>query len=204
MTLAAFLAVALAHLAAAVSPGPSFVVSARMAAAEGMGPALALALGFGLGAAMWATAAMAGLALLFELMPALFAALKLIGGLALLAIGVLMWRHADAPLAMPAPGAAPRGTLSALTFGFATFAMNPKPAVFFGAVFVSLVPVDASLVARAALVAVILVNETLWYAVVARVFSTERFRAAYIRLKSRIDRGFGALIAAFGLRVALF
>ena len=61
MTLGAFLTVALIHLAAAMSPGPSFVVAARTAATDGFGTACALALGFGLGAALWALAAMAGL-----------------------------------------------------------------------------------------------------------------------------------------------
>ncbi|NNL72633.1 MAG: LysE family translocator, partial [Silicimonas sp.] len=39
MTLAAFIGIALIHLAAAISPGPSFVVAVRTAAAEGMVPA---------------------------------------------------------------------------------------------------------------------------------------------------------------------
>jgi len=47
MTLGAFLTVALIHLAAAMSPGPSFVVAARTAATDGFGTACALALGFG-------------------------------------------------------------------------------------------------------------------------------------------------------------
>ena len=39
MTLGAFLTVALIHLAAAMSPGPSFVVAARTAATDGFGTA---------------------------------------------------------------------------------------------------------------------------------------------------------------------
>ena len=43
MSLAAFLSVVLIHLAAAISPGPSFVVALRVAAAEGFRVACALA-----------------------------------------------------------------------------------------------------------------------------------------------------------------
>ena len=39
MTAAAFLSIALIHLMAAISPGPSFAVAVRTAAAEGFRPA---------------------------------------------------------------------------------------------------------------------------------------------------------------------
>ncbi|MBK1636879.1 LysE family translocator [Rhodovulum adriaticum] len=201
MTLAAFLSVCLIHLLAAMSPGPSFVVSARTAATEGFRTAAALAVGFGLGAALWATAAMAGLALLFELVPALFVAMKLGGAAFLLFIAVMMWRHARTPL--PEAGDLnPRGPLAAIRLGFLTFASNPKTAIFFGAVFVGLVPAEAPLAVRAALIAVIFCNETLWYLAVARLFSLPRARNAYGRFKALLDRAFGTLIAAFGLKIA--
>ncbi len=203
MTWAAFASVVLIHLAAAVSPGPSFVVSVRTAASEGFGVACALALGFGLGAVLWASAAMAGLAVLFELVPALFVALKMVGAAFLLFIAFMMWRHARAPLDTADMDAAPRSVFSAIRFGFLTFATNPKPAVFFGAVFVGLVPVETTLVWKVAILAMVFVNETLWYILVARVFSLPKARASYVRLKTLIDRAFGTLIALFGLKIAL-
>ena len=201
MTVSAFLLVALAHLAAAISPGPSFVVSLRTAASEGFATAAALAVGFGLGAVLWAGAAMLGLAILFELVPQVFLGLKVVGGLFLLAIAAMMWVHATDP--MPDPEARPpRSPASAIRFGFLTFVANPKPAVFFGAVFVGLVPSDASLAARLALLAVIFVNETGWYLVVARLFSLPGPRAAYARAKTAVDRSFAGVLAVLGIRVA--
>ena len=79
MTPGLFASIVLIHLAAAISPGPSFVVALRTAATEGFRVAVALAIGFGLGALLWAAAAMAGLAVLFRLVPSLFLALKLAG-----------------------------------------------------------------------------------------------------------------------------
>lgn len=203
MSAAAILGIALIHLAAAMSPGPSFVVAARTAVSEGFAAATALAVGFGLGAALWASAAMAGLALLFEIMPQLFTALKLIGGAFLIYIAVQMWRHARAPL-LDADAIHPRSARSAIWFGFVTFASNPKTAVFFGAVFVGLVPADTPLAIRALLLAIIFTNETLWYILVARLFSMPHARSLYTRLKAAIDRVFGGLIALFGIRIALF
>jgi threonine/homoserine/homoserine lactone efflux protein len=202
VTPALFASVVFVHLLAAMSPGPSFVVCVKTAASEGLRTALALSVGFGIGAGLWAAGAMAGLALLFELIPPLFTALKVVGGLFLLYIAVAMWRHAREPLPELAE-TRPRSALAAFRFGFLTYATNPKPAIFFGAVFVGLVPVDTPLAARAALVAAITVNEFLWYALVSRVFSLPRARGAYARLKAGIDRAFGALIAGFGLKIAL-
>lgn len=202
MTTAAFISVVLIHLMAAISPGPSFVMALRTAASEGFRTAAALALGFGLGAVLWATAAMAGLALLFEIVPLLFVGLKVVGGLFLVYIAVMMWRHAREPMAEN-DMQAPRSAGAAVRLGFLTFATNPKPAIFFGAVFVGLVPADTSLAMRCALIVAIFANETLWYLLVARIFSTARARSAYARMKTSVDRAFGGLIALFGVKIAL-
>lgn len=202
MTLAAFLSIALIHLMAAISPGPSFIVALRVAASEGFGAAVALAFGFGLGAVLWAIAALAGLAVLFEILPGAFAAMKLVGGLFLLWVAWQTWRHAPTPL--PEPGDTPlRSRSGAFRLGFLTFATNPKPAVFFGAVFIGLVPPGTSLPWLAAIIGAIFANETLWYILVARVFSLPRARAGYAKAKTAVDRCFGVLIAAFGVKIAL-
>ncbi len=203
MTAAVFLSIVLIHLAAAISPGPSFVVAVRMAASEGFKVATALALGFGLGAVLWAAAAMLGLAIVFQLVPALFIGMKLLGAAFLFWIAYNMWKHAKDPLAEAQIGTEPRSLLSAVRFGFLTFATNPKPAVFFGAVFVGLVPMDTPLPWRLAILAAVFANETLWYIFVARVFSTSRARNTYMRLKAVVDRTFGGLMALLGLKIAL-
>ncbi|MBM9595773.1 LysE family translocator [Roseitranquillus sediminis] len=203
MSAAAFASIAFLHLLAAMSPGPSFVVSVRTAASQGFRAATGLAVGLGLGALVWAGAALTGLALLFEIAPWLLTAMKVLGGLFLVWIAVATWRHAAEP--MPdADVAVPRSVASAVRLGLMTQLANPKPAIFFGAVFVGLVPADANLAAVALLLAVIFADETLWYILVARVFSLQRARAAYARAKGLVDRAFGGLIAAFGIKIAAF
>jgi threonine/homoserine/homoserine lactone efflux protein len=203
VTAVAFLTIALIHLAAAISPGPSFAVAVRTAAAEGFRPAAAFAFGLGLGAVAWALAALCGLALLFEVAPPALTTLKVAGGVFLVWIAIATWRHADAPLPEAAPDAVPRSLASGVRFGLVTQLANPKPAVFFGAVFVGLVPPGTPWPTLGLLLAVILLNETLWYLVVARVFSLARARAAYAGAKGWVDRAFGGLMAAFGLRLAV-
>ena len=204
MTLAAFIGIALIHLAAAISPGPSFVVSVRTAAAEGLKPAIGLALGLGLGALLLALLALLGLAVLFEIAPTLLIVFKIVGAAFLGYIAWQTWRHAREPLPDTHDiSAAPRSLISALRLGLVTQLANPKPILFFGAVFVGLVPPDTPIFVLAALLAVIFVQETLWYVLVARLFSLERARIAYGRFKAHIDRLFGGLIAALAAKIAL-
>ena len=203
MTFALFWSIVAIHLAAAISPVPSFVVSLRVSATDGFAAATALAIGFGLGAVLWATAAMGGIAILFELVPALFTGLEVVGGLFLLFIAFMMWKHAKEPMEMSNKDNAPRSKMAAFRFGFLTFATNPKPAIFFGAVFVGLVPPDASLGWKSLILLAVFINETLWYIFIARVFSTSKARATYSNAKAWIDRAFGTLIAVFGLKIAL-
>lgn len=202
MTLTAFVGIALVHLLAAISPGPSFVLSVRTAASEGFRPAAGLALGFGIGAAIWAFAALAGLALLFEVLPPLFTALKVVGGLFLIWIAIQMWRHASQPMPKIDAGVAPRSLASATKLGVAAMLANPKPAIFFGAVFVGLVPVSATLVERGVILVNILWVETAWYLIVAWGFSQPTARAAYARIKTWADRSFGGVLGLLGAKVA--
>ncbi|TDL78058.1 LysE family translocator [Palleronia sediminis] len=203
MTLAAFIGVALVHLLAAISPGPAFVLSIRTAAREGFAPAAGLALGFGIGAVLWAFAALAGLSLLFQVMPPLFLALKLAGGAFLLWLAWKLWRHAPEPVPAPDTNAAPRSGGRAVRLGMTTQLANPKPAIFFGAVFIGLVPATADWLDRGIVLVNILWVEAAWYIVVARVFSLPRPRAAYARAKAWIDRSMGVVLAGLGLKVAL-
>ncbi len=203
MTLTAFLAAWLLHLIAAASPGPTILMSARIGVTEGMRTGFFFSIGCGLGALFWALTALFGLALLFQIAPTVLWGFKLAGGLFLLWIALQMWRHAPDPLPEAVVGAVPRSAFSAVLFGLTTQLANPKPAVFFGAVFVGTVPLDASPLALALLLAAIFVNETLCTSAVARIFSFERSRRTYGRLKLRIDRVFGGVLGILGAKIAL-
>lgn len=202
MTFALFLGILGVHLLAAISPGPSFVMSVRVSATQGFRAAAGFALGLGLGAAIWAGAALFGLALIFKLFPVVHTGLKIAGGLFLMWIALQLWLHAKEPIP-DVSSASPTGLFGHVVRGLATQLANPKPAVFFGAVFVGLVPANSSALWMVALLAFILLDETLWYVFVAYAFSRERARAAYGRGKRWADRFFGAMIGALGARIAI-
>ena len=135
MTVAVFLTAWFLHLIAAASPGPAILMAARIGVTEGRKTGVFLAVGIGLGALFWAVSALFGLALLFEIAPTVLWGFKLAGVLFLFWIALSMWRHADDPLVDPSRVTLPRSPWSALRLGILTQLSNPKPAVFFGAVF---------------------------------------------------------------------
>jgi threonine/homoserine/homoserine lactone efflux protein len=202
VTLTAFLAVAVLHLMAAVSPGPAVLMSARTGVTEGLRTGFFLSTGIGVGGVIWAMAALFGLNLVFQAAPALLWALKIIGGLYLIYLAWGMWRSADQPLDMGESGRLPRSAASAFRLGLVTQLANPKPAVLFSAIFVGTVPPGTSVWVYIALLVVVFVNETVWNTVVARIFSFDRSKAVYISLKTLIDRSFGGMLALLGIKIA--
>ncbi|MEM1301890.1 MAG: LysE family transporter [Pseudomonadota bacterium] len=206
MAIWTFVTLAMIHAVAVMSPGPTFVVQLRTSVSQGSRIAAVTALGFGLGAAIWAAAALVGLAALFQLAPAFLMGLKIIGGLFLAFIGVTMWRHAAEPAVVDpdmsdaAPGAQMTG-LAALRLGILTSLANPKVVVFFGAVFVGLVPVTATVADYAIILVLIVAVESSWYACIGLAFASPPARRIYGRAKTWIDRAFGGVLAAMGLRI---
>ncbi len=204
MTLAAFIAIYFVHLMAAMSPGPAVLLAARTALRDGFGRAAWLAVGIGLGACVWAMAALFGLAVVFRIAPALLTALKFGGAGYLLYLAYKMWRHAPEAMETDLPDAPKTRSAGGLVWlGIATQLANPKPAIFFGAVFVGFVPPDAPVWAIAVILGIIFVNDCGWNLIVARIFSFERTRRGYISMKTVIDRLFGGLLATLAVKIAL-
>ncbi len=203
MTLTAFAAFAVLTLLGAVSPGPAVLMAARTGLTEGFRTGAFLAIGIGAGAVFWASCAMSGLGLLFAWAPGLLIALKLAGGAFLIWLGVSLWRSAAKPFVTADARPTPRSPLSALRLGLVTQLTNPKPVVLLSAIFLGTVPPATPLWQRAALLAVLFTFETGWNIIVARIFSLDRTRAAYISLKTIIDRTFGGMLVLLGAKVAI-
>jgi threonine/homoserine/homoserine lactone efflux protein len=202
VTLTAFLAVSTLLVMGAISPGPAVLMAARTGVTEGMRTGFFLALGIGLGAVFWCLTALAGLAALFAWAPSALWAFKLLGGCYLVWLAIGMWRHAREPLPLTTD-APPRAALSALRLGLWTQLSNPKPAVLLTSIFLGTVPPGTPNWVLAALLTVCFAAETLWNTLVARLFSLDRTRRAYIGAKGLLDRAFGGLLALLGVKVAL-
>ena len=198
----ALLAMLAALAVGVVSPGPSFLMVARTAVAAGRAQGLAASLGMGAGGALFAVAALLGLHAVLVAVPALYAALKLTGGLYLAWLGWRIWRNAAQPLAIQPEGAASASGVSrALLLGFTTQVSNPKTAVVYASVFAAFLPPEHSLAFNVILVCAVFVVEAAWYALVALALSSDRPRLAYLGFKAWLDRLAGGVMLALGLRL---
>jgi threonine efflux protein len=194
--------IAAVHLLGAASPGPAFVMVTRVSVTERRGTAIGMALGAATGAMAWATAASLGVGALLASAAALFAAMKLVGGIYLVWLGVQAWRHAGTPPpTTPAPAVWRMTALRAWRLGLATNLSNPKVIVFFGSIFVALFTPDTPLWVRVAALGIVACNETLWFTLVALAFSADPVQRAYRAARHWIDRLTGGVMVAFGVRL---
>jgi threonine/homoserine/homoserine lactone efflux protein len=199
----ALLAIAGAITLGAMSPGPSFLLVARTAIARSRLDGLAAALGMGVGGVLFAAAALLGLHVVLIAVPWLYLVLKVAGGAYLIFIGVMIWRGARQPVRIDEGRAVEPRAASSFWLALATQISNPKTAVVYASVFVSLLPPEVPLWAMLVLPLVIFAIEAGWYAIVALALSAPSPRAGYLRFKAGIDRAAGAVMALLGLRLIL-
>lgn len=204
MTLSALIAIYFVHLAGAMSPGPAVLLAARTSLQQGMWRGSLLALGIGLGAGIWALAALLGLALVFAMAPVVLIVLKVFGCSYLAYLAYKMWRDASEPMSMDVDAAkAQHSELGLIMLGITTQLANPKAAVFFGTVFFTFLPANPPLWGYIAILAIVVFNDAGWNIIVSRIFSLERTRKGYLNLKTAIDRCFGGILALLSAKIAL-
>lgn len=191
------LSIGVVQLGAVISPGPSFLVTAQTAVAKKPMDGVKLALGFGAGTVIWSSAALLGLNVLFHALPPLFLAMKIFGALFLLWIAYKIFRHAAAPLELSQT--ATQG--SPFVKGFLVQLGNPKVVVFFGSIFVAMLPAQVPLWMTVALIAMVSLNEVWWYSLVALFFGSGPVRKRYLGAKTWIDRVVGLFLGAVGLKL---
>src|SRR5262245_65129066 len=96
--LTAILGISAALAIGASSPGPSFLVVARLAVSSSRVDGLYAALGMGVGGLIFACLSLLGLHGLLLAVPSLYVALQVLGGLYLVDLGIRIWRGARTPL----------------------------------------------------------------------------------------------------------
>lgn len=188
------------QLLAVISPGPSFLITAQTAVARSRLDGVKIAFGLGAGTLVWSSAALLGLNALFRLHHWLFVGMKIAGALFLMWIAIQIFRHAKAPIEMR-EGNGEAAKRNPFLRGFLTQISNPKVAVFFGSIFVAMLPQKVPLWMVLALVVIVTLNEVIWYTLVALCFGSKPVRRFYLGAKTWIDRVTGLFLGALSLRL---
>ncbi|MTD99524.1 LysE family translocator [Paracoccus sp. YIM 132242] len=184
---------------AILSPGPGVIAVSQGAFALGRRRALPYAWGLALGASVWCLFALLGLTVVFRLLPWTYVALKVLGGTYLVWIAWKMWRHAPDPL--PDPGTDSRGM--GFTGGMMLNLSNPKPALFYSAVLLSVFPVLLTAGDKLAIYATAAGVELAFYTALASLMALPWLRRRYYAAKFWIDRAAGLAIGLLGLSLIL-
>jgi len=191
------------HLLVVASPGPAFLAVSRTAISSSRAAGVVAAGGMATGALIWAVATLFGLDMLFANAPWLYDAMRLGGAAYLIYLGIGMLRGAWRGDRMTSNGAAPAASHRTFLRSLGVQLSNPKAAVFFGSIFVALLPVAAPLWVKGAALAILGINEFGFYALVAVVLSTPRAQRIYGNAKRTLDALFGGFLTALGMKLAL-
>ncbi len=198
MTLTEWAPLALVCLLGAMSPGPSLALVVRHAASKGAVAGVFCAVTHGAGIFLWASATATGLGAVILSQPTWFEAIRAVGALFLLYLGLsaLLSRSNEAGATEnPAQPACARVGWE----GFLIALSNPKIAVFFVALFSQFIEPEASIFEQFFIAATAAVIDAAWYGLVAISIS----RAALMgQIRSRVtllNRCFGAILIGLSL-----
>lgn len=183
---------------AIISPGPAIIAASQSAASRGRALTMPYSLGLAFGASLWCLFALFGLTVVFQLVPSLFIALKVLGGAYLIWIAYKMWLHSADPLGISDDTSSGPGFWR----GIALNLSNPKPALFYSSIIMSIFP-SLHGAAPVAIYGIALSVELLFYASVTTLMAMTPVRQRYFSAKTLIDRIAGSLIGALGLSLII-
>ncbi len=189
-------------LLACISPGPDVLAVTSYALASRRG-GVWVALGVSLGCTLWATLAVFGLGVVILRLGPLYQAIRLCGAAYLVYLGLHLLVSARRAGPAPQIAAAAAGGRGLFRRGLMVNLTNPKAVVFFGSLFVTILPVDAPGWVHAAVVAVVGGVACFWFVALALMLSAGRVRALYLAARRPVDALMGAALVALGARLAI-
>lgn len=198
------LAVAALWGLAVVSPGPNFLVTARLTLARSRRAGLEAVCGIAIGTLCWAAAGCFGVHALFLAAPWMYVILKIGGAAYLLIMGLRLllssYARQDDVLV---PIAVTRQRLSPFQLGLLTTLANPRSALSVASIFATTVPSHPSLALSFTVMGLMTMISISWYTAVALLFAMPYFAKGYQQLRRWIDRASGAFLMFFGAKLAV-
>lgn len=187
---------------AVISPGPDFAMVTRNSLLLSRRAGVLTALGIGMGCFVHVAYTLVGVGLLIQQSLWLFNAIKLVGAVYLVYLGVTMLR-AKPGGASAQRAVAPLSDAAALRVGFLTNVLNPKTTVFIVSLFMQVVRPETPLSVQIAYGVFIAGAHVTWFSLVAICFSAGRVRERLLAVRHLIDRVFGGLLVTFGVLLAV-
>lgn len=201
------LTVTIVGLLAVMSPGPDFLIVTRNSLLYSKKAGLYTALGITAGTMWWVLASLAGISLLIAKTVVLFSALKWLGALYLMYIGIQsFWTKTSvSPDEAEAPKAGKTmSSSSAFWSGLKINLLNPKAALFFVCFFSVIITPKTPTQWKCAYGFEISMIALSWFSLLATVLSVNGIRETFLRFSKWIERTTGAVLILLGIKLALY
>jgi RhtB (resistance to homoserine/threonine) family protein len=197
--------VAVIGLLAVMSPGPDFLIVTHNSLLHSRKVGLFTAFGIVLGTMIWIAASIGGISVLILKTVLVFNAVKLLGALYLVYIGIQSLRSKG----ISAKGAVAKGRQAVghwagFRKGILTNLPNPKVAVFFVSFFSVIIDPQTPVLTRVMYGLEISLIALVWFSLVSTMLSTERIKKTFQRWSAWVDRITGAVLILLGIRLAFY
>jgi len=190
----------------ALSPGPSLAVVVKNTLFGGSKQGYATAVSHGAGVALYAILTALGIGIVIVQSPMLFSVIQYAGAAFLVYLGVkaLLSKKQDIEIAEPtSENTNVKKDINGWRDGFLIAFLNPKLAIFFLALFSQFVDVNASTEQKVIMVATVGIIDTLWYILVAFMFSRGPILNKLKRNSHIIDKVTGSFLILLAARVVV-
>ena len=187
-----------------VSPGPNFLMTARLSIARSRREGLQAVAGVVIGTAIWGAAGCLGVQALFVAAPWAYLGLKIAGAAYLIVMGCqMLWQSVRHTRSDHFDVAGPGLKLSPFKLGLLTTLANPRSAVSVASIFATTMPPSPSLLLSLSVVALMAAISAGWYVCVVYLFSFRYLADGYRRFRRWIERVSGSLLVFFGVNLAV-
>lgn len=197
--------VATVHSLALVSPGPNFLISAKHGLSCSSKAGMMTAGGIATGTFLHAMLGFLGMSAIVAQSAIVYSLLKYVGAAYLIYLGIKSFRAKPKSVSVDEVSTDSISHLQsgqAYRIGFLTMMANPKAAVYFLALFTTVISPTTPFIVKAVLVILMPLLSWVWYSIVAISFSRPQFRRLYSRFQRGVDVTFGTLMVALGLKIA--
>lgn len=204
--LSGVLTIALVHLLALMSPGPDFALITRQSLVYSRRTGMYTAIGIGLGILVHVAYSIIGIGYIISQSILAFTVMKLVGAAYLIFIGWKALRSKPTVRGDGKPTALPQEELkpwSAIWMGFLTNALNVKASLFFLGLFTQVIHPDTPLSWQLFYGAEMALMTMGWFSLVTLIFSQAWFKERMQRFHHHLERAFGVILIALGIKVAL-
>ncbi|WP_105417323.1 LysE family translocator [Neorhizobium sp. T25_27] len=199
------LSVAMIWAVACITPGPNTLLVMRYALTAPRRVPILAAMGTITGTFCWGLAGWLGINVLFQAAPFAYVALKIVGGLYLVWLGLKIFLDARKSR-QSADIAAARIDVplkTAYRMGLVTNLANPKSALFVASLFAATMPVGTPFLYGLAAIAVMVAVSTVYYTFLVALITHRTVAAAYLKAKKKIDLGVGMVFVGFGTKLLM-